>query len=384
MSDRSKNLKEVGPPLVSICTTFFNAGRYIHRALESCLNQTYKNLEVIVVDDASTDNSEEMVKKYASLDSRVKYFRNYERTGLAESEIKMFHLAGGKFAMMLGADDWLPRNYIENGVRAFLKYPDAAGIVPDLTTLIEENDSGIFTFESRKHFPQGTHSAEWFIKRMYKPEHLYISALGLVRSEDLVRAFDYYIENYYKRDSKSLPEELRSFFKRAFGMDIVTFTEILTRYRSFVFNDSLNYIKITHSQNQPFDLKRDTLFEVFKKSYYYFLIYKYIYKPKWPKFYRGMKIYIGAQTLSTAFIGFLRSEFNPSFLNISESKNLMSKFFGEYSLLEVILTAVYSIPMIIARCLSFAIRKFIRSRERKELEVFFANNFLDKEKNFRA
>ena len=373
-------------PLVSICTTFFNAGRYIHRTLDSCLNQTYKNIEVVVVDDASTDDSEKIVKEYTTCDSRVKYFRNDKRIGLAESEIKMFRLAKGEFSMMLGADDWIASDYIKNGVNSFLKHPNAAGIVPDLITLFEYGDNDVFTFESRKHFPSGIHSDSWFVKRMYKPKHLYISALAMVRSKDLADAFDYYIKNYYQRNSDSLPEELRGFFKRAFGMDVMTFMKILTEYKTFIFDGSLNYIKITHSQNQTFDIKRDSLFEIFKKSYYYFLIYKYIYEPKWPKFYRGMKIFVGAQTLSTALIGFFRHKFSLSFLNISESKKIISDFFHEYSLFEVLISAIYSIPMTIWRSLGFIKRKLIKNKHRYEREkslAFVKENFLTSDGRFR-
>src|SRR3989344_2573612 len=146
MADRRDN--NANTPLVSICTTFFNAERYIHRLLESCLNQTHRNVEIVILDDASTDRSEKIIREYAKRDSRVKYFRNDVRSNIAESFLKMFKSAKGEFAMMMGADDWLPRNYTENGVRIFLKYPNIAGIVPDVTSLFEyKND--LFEFRNR-------------------------------------------------------------------------------------------------------------------------------------------------------------------------------------------------------------------------------------------
>jgi len=373
-------------PLVSICATFFNSGRYIHRALDSCLNQTYKNIEVVIVDDASTDNSEKVLREYAGRDSRIKYFRNDKRIGLAESELQMFKLAKGDFSMMLGADDWLARHYIENGVATFLKHPDAAGVVPDLTTLFEYGDNDVFTFGGRQHFSPGTRSAGWFIRRMYRPMHLFVSGFALVRSKDLVSALDYYVKNYYHSPSKSLPEELRGFFRRAFGMDAMTFPEILTRYKNFVFDGSLNYIKISHSSNQPFDLKEDSLSEISKKFYYYLLIYKYIYKFKWPRFYPGMKIFVGAQTLSLVFINFFRYGLRPSFLNFSESKKYIRGFFSEFSIFEIVTVVMYSVPRVVSRCFDFAIRKFIKKDEQKigEFPVFTQENFLDSERRFKV
>ena len=233
-------------PLVTICTTFWNAERFIHRALDSCLNQTYKNIEIVVVDDASTDGSKRVIGEYMARDSRIRYFRNDKRIGVSESFLRMAERATGDLAMVMGADDWLARDYIENGVRSFLEYPDIAGVIPDLTSLFEhEND--VFTFGNRAHFSSKTHSAEWFIKRIYGSKmHLYISGYALVRAKDLVGAMDYYVKNYYRNPSKSVPEELRSFFRRAYGIDSMLFPEILTRYKSFVFNSSMNYIKIKY------------------------------------------------------------------------------------------------------------------------------------------
>ncbi|MDP3052548.1 MAG: glycosyltransferase family 2 protein [bacterium] len=377
-------------PLVSICTTFFNAGRYIHRVIESCLNQTYKNIEIVIVDDASTDDSERVVREYMARDSRVKYFRNDKRANVlnskgfvAEGFLKMSKLAKGDFAMMMGADDWLARDYIENGVRAFLRHPDIAGVVPDLTALFEHGDNGIFTFDCREHFSPGTRSAEWFIRRIYRPTHLYISGFALVRSKDFVSAMEYFVENYYHNPSKSVPEELREFFRRAFGIDSVLFTEVLTRYKSFIFDNSLNYIKIAHSDNSYIPLKQNSLSEVFKKSYYYFLIYKYIYKLKWPRFYPKMKIFMGAQVLSASFIGFFQCGFRLSFLNIKESKKLIYDFFGELSFFEITMAVIYSVSMTLGRCFDFVVRKFTKTNVGKSF-VFTQENFLDSEGRFKA
>ncbi len=382
--DEKRGGNKVSGPLVSICITFFNAGRYIHRAIESCLNQSYRNIELIIVDDASTDNSEQIIKGYLARDPRIKYFRNDTRIRLAESEMKMFRLAAGEFTIMLGADDWLARDYVENGLRSFSKHPDAAGIVPDLMTLIEDGDSGVFKLARGKHFSPGIFSAGWFAKRMYRPKHLYISALAMVRTEDLVSAFEYYFETYYKDRSGYFPEELKEFFTRAFGMDVTTFLKILANYKNFVFDDSLNYIKITHSQNQYFDLKKNTLYEILKDSYYYYLIYKRIYRSEWSKFFVGMKIFVLAQTFSTIIAGFFRGRFRLSFLNMKESKKMAHLFFSDFSPIETVLAVIYSFPMVICRGTSFLVRKLKKGYiyKNNDLSLFSEKNFLDSNKRF--
>ena len=108
-------------PLVSICVTFFNAGGLIRRILDSSLNQTYRNIEVVIVDDVSTDDSEKIISEYVARDKRVRYFRNTERIFIIKSLLKILELARGKFVIWPGADDWLSRDFIANGVRDFLK-----------------------------------------------------------------------------------------------------------------------------------------------------------------------------------------------------------------------------------------------------------------------
>ena len=372
-------------PLVSICTTFFNAERYIYRLIESCLNQTYKNIELVIVDDVSTDGSQRVINKYAAQDSRIRYFKNNTNIALAESLWKLFKFAKGDFSMMIGADDWLARNYIENGVNSFLKHPDVAGVVPKVLNLSEVRHN-TFQYVSKTNFPSKMYSAEWFMKHMYRPVFLYISGYALVRSKDLVDAENYCIKNYYHNPSKSIPEELRDFFRRGYGTDSVLFPEILTHYKNFVFDNSLNYIKIEHLENQYFASGNNSVYEIFKDAYYFMLIYKFIYKLKWPGFYRGMKIFRGAEALSTVFIHFFRCRLRPSFLNVLKSRKLISDFFSDFSIFEIIITVAYSIPMTIYRGSVFIGKKLFKKERHKvqKNSIFTQENFLDSGGRFKV
>ena len=369
-------------PLVSICTTFFNAERYIHRLLDSCSNQTYKNIEVVILDDASTDGSENAIREYAARDPRIRYFKNNTNVRLAESLQKLFQLAKGEFSMMVGADDWLAKDYIENGVRSFLKHPDVAGIVPRVTSLFETSHNR-FQYGAETDFPSGVYSAEWFMNNMYRPVFLYISGYALVRNKDLISGENYHVENYYRNPSEPVPDELREFFKRGYGTDSVLFPEILTRYKHFVFDSSMNYVKISHGENQYFDSSRDSVYGIFKDAYYFLLIYTLIYKPKWRKFYRGMKIFRGAEALSTVYLYFFRHRLHPSFLNISKSRKLISDFFSDFSFFEIVVAITYSIFMTVSRFLGAVKRKVLRDNcDIKRSHAFIQENFLNKEGNF--
>ncbi|MEM3714769.1 MAG: glycosyltransferase family 2 protein [Nitrososphaeria archaeon] len=93
--------------LVSVIMPAYNAERYIKTAIESVLSQTYKNLELIIVNDGSTDGTENIIKSFS--DSRIVYIKHESNLGVAEARNSAFKVAKGKFGALIDADDaWLP------------------------------------------------------------------------------------------------------------------------------------------------------------------------------------------------------------------------------------------------------------------------------------
>jgi glycosyltransferase involved in cell wall biosynthesis len=90
-------------PLVSIIMPTFNRAKYILNAINSCINQTHKNIEVIVIDDCSTDKTEYVVKNIK--DKRVKYYKNEKNSGAPESRNKGIKLSKGEYICFLDDDD---------------------------------------------------------------------------------------------------------------------------------------------------------------------------------------------------------------------------------------------------------------------------------------
>ena len=94
--------------LVSIIMPSYNTGKYIAETIESVLAQTYKNWELIIVDDCSTDNTDAVVEQYLS-DKRIKYLKNAHNSGAAVSRNRALREAKGKWAAFLDSDDlWMP------------------------------------------------------------------------------------------------------------------------------------------------------------------------------------------------------------------------------------------------------------------------------------
>lgn len=94
---------------VSIITPSWNSERYIANTIRSVQNQTYKNWEMIIVDDCSTDNTVEIVEKMAKQDSRIRLFKQQTNGGAAKARNRSLKEATGRFIAYLDADDiWKP------------------------------------------------------------------------------------------------------------------------------------------------------------------------------------------------------------------------------------------------------------------------------------
>ena len=99
--------KNIEVPLISIIIPMYNVENYISECLNSVISQNYKNLEIIIVDDGSTDNSYEIASKYCKNDSRIKIFRK-KNGGLSDARNFGIENSSGKYLFFLDSDDFLP------------------------------------------------------------------------------------------------------------------------------------------------------------------------------------------------------------------------------------------------------------------------------------
>lgn len=98
--------------LVSIIFPFYNVEDYIEEAIESILDQTYKNLEIVIVNDGSKDNSKNRIQKYLKKYNNIKYIE-HENKGLAESRNVGLRNSSGEFIMFIDSDDFIDNKMVE-------------------------------------------------------------------------------------------------------------------------------------------------------------------------------------------------------------------------------------------------------------------------------
>ena len=117
-------------PLVSICIPNYNKASFIGETIDSVYNQTYPNIELIIVDDGSTDNSVEIIRnKIIGAPLRATFLQNTRNSGICFSLNKAISIAAGKYYQMIGSDDIILKNKIEDQVNVFEKLSEDYAIV---------------------------------------------------------------------------------------------------------------------------------------------------------------------------------------------------------------------------------------------------------------
>lgn len=111
-------------PLVSVIMPAYNAEEYIRTAIESILEQTFKDFEFIIVNDCSTDSTLKIIEGYAKKDKRIKIISNKENQRIAKTLNNALKEAKGKYVARMDADDWSYPDRIEKQVRLMEKNPN--------------------------------------------------------------------------------------------------------------------------------------------------------------------------------------------------------------------------------------------------------------------
>lgn len=129
--------------IVSVIIPIYNVEEYISKCLNSVINQTYKELEIICVNDCSPDNCSKILTKYAAKDNRIKIINRKKNGGLSAARNSGLEAATGEYIYFIDSDDWIDLDYIETMVNA-AKKNDA--IVVLNTNIVTHDKNKIYPF----------------------------------------------------------------------------------------------------------------------------------------------------------------------------------------------------------------------------------------------
>lgn len=108
-------------PLVTILSPCYNVGRFLPKYFETVLGQTYSNLQVVLIDDGSKDNTWAVMQEYAAKDSRVEIYHQ-ENQGVAVTRNNLLDKVKGDYVLFVDSDDWIEQNMVEHLVELALEH----------------------------------------------------------------------------------------------------------------------------------------------------------------------------------------------------------------------------------------------------------------------
>lgn len=139
----------IKPNRISIGLPVYNGERYIREAIDSILSQTFEDFELIISDNASTDETESICRDYASQDNRIKYYRNQENLGAARNYNRVFELSTGEYFKWAAHDDICAPEFLEKCLQ-ILDSDSSIVLCYPRTKLIDEQSNVIEEFEFRR------------------------------------------------------------------------------------------------------------------------------------------------------------------------------------------------------------------------------------------
>jgi len=260
-------------PKVSVIMSVYNGEKYLKEAIESILNQTFRDFEFIIVDDGSTDKTPEILNEYAKKDKRIKIITNPKNIGLTKSLNKALKIAKGEYIARMDADDISLPERLKKQVNFLTNYPNF-GLVGCNVIVIDEKGN----FVKNVTLPESLNSA------LRKRNRLVHGSVMFRKS--LVKKIGGYNEKIF------YAQDYEMFLRFSKISEIGRINEFLYKLR--VHKSSLSYKKFFKQMYYVALAKTKVLFKKDKYSlrFFYELLYSFvfIYKLGLPMLLRRMKI----------------------------------------------------------------------------------------------
>lgn len=226
---------------ISFIVPVYNAEDFLHDCLNSILNQSLNEIEVICIDDGSSDNSLEIIKDFSGVDDRIKVYSNEKNKGAGFTRNIGLKHAKGEFISFVDADDWIEEDFSEK-LYAHAKYTDSDLV---LFNSIQHQDNNLV---ERVYFPNNSFNEDYhdFVFNYEFNKNLVLNSFFVIWSKFYKRSF---IQNF-KFPDLSLFEDV------LFHISSVLFAKKITYFPDFLYH----YRRINAFSEQNFKVKSDKVF----------------------------------------------------------------------------------------------------------------------------
>jgi glycosyltransferase involved in cell wall biosynthesis len=235
-------------PLVSILIPVYNREKIVGDTIQSAINQTYTNIEIIIVDNCSTDGTWAVLEDYQKKDSRILIFRNEKNVGPVRNWGISFEKASGEFGKIIYSDDTIESTFLEQSV-PFLKNKEIAFV---FTSVKLGKSLNSFKISYETYNDTQIYSSQSFIKNALYRENAPVSpGCALFRLKDLKKNLQFEIPS----------PSLKDFYLHGAGNDLLLFLITAHEYPSVAFikrplvffRDHKNSISIQTNRRYLFD-----------------------------------------------------------------------------------------------------------------------------------
>lgn len=202
-------------PLVSVVMPVYNRENFVERAIQSVLNQTYKNFEFIIVDDGSTDLTYQVLLKYAQKDNRIKVFKLEKNQGISKARNEALKHVQGKYFTTIDSDDMAYPSWLQKGV-AFM----------------EQNEDVVISFPKADYYDESIGALNEDFPQNNKIRHLIyrsIANIGAFYRYDFLKKYNiYYNKNYVSGEDYDF---IMQFIMNGGKISVIDSKETLMLYR---------------------------------------------------------------------------------------------------------------------------------------------------------
>ncbi|MBS4947261.1 MAG: glycosyltransferase family 2 protein [Streptococcus mitis] len=185
LTDEVKEIElENGGELISIVVPIYNVEKYLRMCLDSIEQQTYSNIEVLLINDGSPDSSGEICQEYVARDSRFRYFEK-ENGGLSDARNYGIERSNGMYLTFVDSDDWLSLTYVEDLYQAAIR--NDADTVVSHYTIYNESDKNYYVHIWDDYYEK-TCTGEELVLELPSLElngYIYITSWGILFKKEL-------------------------------------------------------------------------------------------------------------------------------------------------------------------------------------------------------
>ncbi len=216
-------------PLVSVVVPTYNQEAYIAETLQSILNQTYTNLEIIVSDDGSTDRTQEIILWFTEIDSRIKPFFSSQNKGIPYNFNRAFDACTGEWIAFFSGDDIMLPEKIAKQIDFVLKNPTVSFLMHEVELFDQATERTLYIHRDQKKLKIPRNTLDWALptKWLFEKRHLSVLPTSTLAHRS------YYLQSRYNERFRFKHELLFHIENHAKQPNAVwaVLPEVLSRYR---------------------------------------------------------------------------------------------------------------------------------------------------------